>query len=179
MKRQIFRLFVLCPLAIICNSTSGLAEDRIQNGTSLGTIKSGETVYYEPEHIALPDPQFYEGNWQQWSSTINKIVSIKHTAFKRKGNEVSYDALLSDKKDGFQEISRFKVICASPKNEWPDIKTSFFLIAMKKTYAQEWQVHKSWPNITPEWQPEESNPNTSGEQWLFVNLAENACSLTQ
>jgi hypothetical protein len=180
MKRLISRvLFLLCPLTIVSSPVTGLAENQIQNGTPLSTIKSGETVYYEPEHVALPEPSFYTGNWQQWPNTVDKLLSIKHTAFQRKGNQVTYDALLSSKSDGFQEISRFKVVCAPPGNEWPNIKTSFFLIAMKKTYTEEWQIHKTWPNLVPKWQLDKSDPNKSAEQWLFVNLAENACYLTK
>jgi hypothetical protein len=37
----------------------------------------------------------------------------------------------------------------------------------------------SWLNIASKWKTEQSNPYKSGEQWLFVNLAENACHLTQ
>jgi hypothetical protein len=186
MKKYIYRSFsVICSLAVICNTVNSLAQsdiqtgDTISNGTAISKIRSGETVYYEPEHISLPKPQFYTGNWKQWSSTVNKSISIKHTAFKRQGNEVIYDALLSDKKDGFQEISRFKVTCSPPDNFWPNIKTSFFLIGFKKTYDEEWTVHRTLPKIIPEWKPDQSDPYKSGEQWLFVNLAENACYLTQ
>jgi hypothetical protein len=180
MKKQFFRvLFMLCSLAIVYRPIAGLAENQIQNGTPLSTIKSEETVYYEPEHVSLPEPQFYTGSWKQWSSTVNKSISIKHTAFKRQGNEVTYDALLSDKKDGFQEISRFRVTCSPPDNVWPNIKTRFFLIGFKKTYDEEWTVHHTWPKIIPEWKDDNSDPYKSGEQWLFVNLAENACYLTQ
>jgi hypothetical protein len=180
MKQPILRLlFVVFPLAIVCNPVTGLAQSEVQNGTPILTIKSGETIYYEPDNIGLPEPEFYQGSWQQWPSTVNKLVSIKHTAFKRQGNEVTYDALLSDKQDGFQEITRFKVTCSSSKNIWPDIKISFFLIGYKKTYSEDWKIHPSFPNLIPEWQIDKSNPNASGEQWLFVNLAENACDLTQ
>lgn len=175
MKKSSGLLLLICPLAIFWNSTLGLSQPEVQNGTPIGTIKSGETIYFEPDHKALPEPEFYKGSWQQWSANIEKLVSIKHTAFQRRGNEVQYDALLSDKQDGFQEVSRFKVVCAPPENDWPDIKIYFFLIAFKKTYTEEWKVHPSWPNLTPEWEPDQSNPYTSGEQWLFVNLAENAC----
>jgi hypothetical protein len=172
-------LFLVCPLAILCNSISGLTQPALQNGTPIGTIQSGETIYFEPDHKALPEPEFYKDSWQQWPANIDKLVSIKHSAFQKLSNEVQYDALLSDKQDGFQEISRFKVICSPPQNVWPDIKIYYFLIAFKKTYSDDWKVLPSWPNIKPEWESDKSNPNASGEQWLFVNLAENACKLNQ
>jgi hypothetical protein len=95
MKRHIYRTFsVICSLSITCNAVNSFAQSDLQtggtitNGTAISKIQSGETVYYEPEHVSLPEPQFYSGKWKQWSSTVNKSISIKHTAFKRQGNEV-------------------------------------------------------------------------------------------
>jgi hypothetical protein len=66
MKRHICRsLFVICSLATTCNTVNALAQstiqpgDRIQNGTPISKLQSRETVYYEPDHVALPEPQFY------------------------------------------------------------------------------------------------------------------------
>jgi predicted small secreted protein len=66
MKRHIcWSLFVICSLAITCNTVNALAQsimqpgDKIQNGIPISKLQSGETIYYEPDHVALPEPQFY------------------------------------------------------------------------------------------------------------------------
>jgi hypothetical protein len=176
MKKQSVTIFtILSSLIIITNMKTSLAEISVQNGDPIGKVNSGETIYFEPEHVSLPEPKFYPKKWIQLPSTVDKKISIKYAAFERKGNEVFYDALLSDKRDGFQEVSRFKVMCSPPDNIWPSVKIDFFLMAYKKKYSDDWSIHKNWPKIKPEWRKEENDPSSSGEPWLFVHLAETVC----
>jgi hypothetical protein len=178
-KRTYWWQVALCSFTTMIYSSAGLAQENIVSGTPIGSIKNGQTVYFEPDHISLPKPSFYEVSWNQYPSTVEKLVSIRYTNFRRTGNEVFYDALLSDKRDGFQEISKFKVVCSPPGNIWPNIKIQYILVALKPTYTEEWRFNRNWPNIPLIWEDEKSNPDISGEQWLFVTLAENACINTQ
>lgn len=154
---------------------SSLPTELAYSQTIIGTIKSGETIYLDANHQGLPDPEFYRDPLNQLLAVVNQLISIKHSEFKKNNNEVYYDGILSDKKEGFQELVKYKVICSTSESIWPNIKIYFFPVAYKKSFQDNWLIHKDWPNVEPEWKLDSSNPYKSGEQWLFVNLAETAC----